>query len=141
MMADWMVWLAAAGVLIVLELFTGTFYLLMMAIGLAFGALAAWLGAAMPVQTIVAAVVGIAGTGILHRSRLGRRSKVDPARDQNVNLDIGERVTVDAWHGGRARVMYRGALWDVELGPGAQPQAGDFRIVEVQGSRLILANA
>jgi hypothetical protein len=37
--------------------------------------------------------------------------------------------------------MYRGALWDVELGPGAQPQAGDFRIVEVQGSRLILANA
>jgi membrane protein implicated in regulation of membrane protease activity len=67
MMADWMVWLAAAGVLIVLELFTGTFYLLMMAIGLAFGALAAWLGAAMPVQTIVAAVVGIAGTGLLHR--------------------------------------------------------------------------
>jgi membrane protein implicated in regulation of membrane protease activity len=106
-----------------------------------FGALAAWLGAAMPVQTIVAAVVGIAGTGILHRSRLGRRSKVDPARDQNVNLDIGERVAVDAWQGGRARVMYRGALWDVELGPGAQPQAGDFRIVEVQGSRLIVANS
>lgn len=139
-MADWMVWLAAAGVLIVLELFTGTFYLLMMAIGLAFGALAAWLGATMPVQTIAAAAVGILGTGLLHRSRLGRRSKLDPARDQNVNLDIGERVTVAAWQGGRARVMYRGALWDVELGPGAQPQAGDFRIVEVQGSRLILAN-
>jgi membrane protein implicated in regulation of membrane protease activity len=141
MMADWMVWLAAAGVLIVLELFTGTFYLLMIAIGLVFGALAAWLGAAMPVQTIVAAVVGIVATGILHRSRLGRRSRVDPARDQNVNLDIGERVTVDAWHGARARVMYRGALWDVELGPGAQPQAGDFRIVEVQGSRLIVVNS
>jgi membrane protein implicated in regulation of membrane protease activity len=141
MMADWMVWLAAAGVLIVLELFTGTFYLLMIAIGLVFGALAAWLGAAMPVQTIIAAVVGIVATGILHRSRLGRRSRVDPARDQNVNLDIGERVAVDVWQGGRARVMYRGALWDVELGPGAQPQAGDFRIVEVQGSRLIVANA
>jgi membrane protein implicated in regulation of membrane protease activity len=140
-MADWMVWLAAAGVLIVLELFTGTFYLLVMAIGVAFGALAAWLGAAMPVQTIVAAVVGIIGTGLLRRSRLGRQSKVNPARDQNVNLDIGERVAVDAWQGGRARVMYRGALWDVELGPGAQPQAGDFRIVEVQGSRLIVANA
>jgi len=140
-MADWMVWLAAAGVLIVMELFTGTFYLLMIAIGLLFGALAAWLGAAMPVQTIVAAVVGIVATGILHRSRLGRRSKVDPARDQNVNLDIGERVAVDVWQGGRARVMYRGALWDVELGPGAQPQAGDFRIVEVQGSRLIVINS
>jgi membrane protein implicated in regulation of membrane protease activity len=140
-MADWMVWLAAAGVLVVLELFTGTFYLLMMAVGLVFGALAAWLGAGMPAQTIAAAVVGILATGVLHRSRFGRRPRVDAARDQNVNLDIGQRLAVDSWQAGQARVMYRGALWDVELGPGAQPQAGDFRIVEVQGSRLIVANA
>jgi hypothetical protein len=37
--------------------------------------------------------------------------------------------------------MYRGALWDVELGQGAMPHAGDFKIVEVQGSRLIVSNA
>ena len=98
-MADWMVWSAAAGVLIVLELFTGTFYLLMMALGLIFGALAAWLGAAMPLQTIAAAVVGIVATGLLHRSRWGRRPKADPARDQNVNLDIGQRLAVGAWQG------------------------------------------
>ena len=140
-MADWMAWLAAAGVLIVLELFTGTFYLLMMAVGLAFGALAAWLGATMPVQTIAAALIGFIGTGLLHRSRLGRRPTIDPARDQNVNMDIGQRLAVPTWQDGHARVMYRGALWDVELGPGAQPQAGEFRIVEVQGSRLIVANA
>ena len=140
-MADWMVWLAAAGVLIVLELFSGTFYLLMMALGLAFGALAAWLGAAMPVQTIAAAVIGIVATTLLHRSRLGRQPRGNAARDKNVNLDIGESVMVDAWRDGHARVMYRGALWDVDLGPGAQPQTGDFRIVEVQGSRLIVANA
>lgn len=140
-MADWMVWSAAAGVLIVLELFTGTFYLLMMALGLVFGALAAWLGAGMPLQTIAAAVVGIVATGALHRSRWGRRPKIDPARDQNVNLDIGQQLIVDAWQDGHARVMYRGALWDVDLGPGAQPQAGTFRIVEIRGSRLIVANA
>ena len=140
-MADWMVWSAVAGVLIVLELFTGTFYLLMMALGLLFGALAAWLGAGMPLQTIAAAVVGIVATGLLHRSRWGRRPKIDPARDQNVNLDIGQYLKVDAWHEGHARVLYRGALWDVDLGPGAQPQAGDFRIVEMRGSRLIVANA
>jgi len=140
-MTDWMVWLAAAGVLVVLELFTGTFYLLMMALGLVFGAVAAWLGAGMPAQTIAAAVVGILATGVLHRSRFGRRPRMDAARDQNVNLNIGQRLAVDSWQSGHARVMYRGALWDVELGPGAQPQAGDFRIVEVQGSRLIVANA
>jgi membrane protein implicated in regulation of membrane protease activity len=140
-MLDWMGWLAAAGVLVVLELFSGTFYLLMMALGLAFGALAAWLGAAMPGQTIAAAVVGIVATTLLHRSRLGRTPRNDAARDKNVNLDIGEVVAVDTWRDGHARVMYRGALWDVALGAGAQPQAGAFRIVEVQGSRLIVANA
>ena len=39
-MADWTYWLIGAGVLIVAELFIGTFYLLMIALGLVFGALA-----------------------------------------------------------------------------------------------------
>ena len=139
-MAQWMEWLVAAGLLVILELFSGTFYLLMIAIGLAFGAAAALLGAATPMQTIVAAVVGVAATGLLHRSRLGKPAKGSPARDRNVNIDIGQSVSVPAWHDGKARVMYRGALWDVELGQGAHPHAGDFKIVEVQGSRLIVAN-
>ncbi|MFL6673224.1 MAG: NfeD family protein [Massilia sp.] len=140
-MADWMNWLVAAGALVILELFTGTFYLLMIAIGLAFGALAALAGAAVPLQTIAAAVVGVLATGLLHRSRLGKPGKANAARDHNVNLDIGQRVNVPAWQDGKARVMYRGALWDVELGQGARPEAGDFRIVEVQGSRLIVSNS
>jgi membrane protein implicated in regulation of membrane protease activity len=140
-MADWMNWLIAAGVLVVLELFTGTFYLLMIAIGLGFGAVAAWAGMGAPGQTIVAAVVGVAATGLLHRSRFGRPARGDPARDRNVNIDIGQHVTVDAWRDGKARVMYRGALWDVELGQGAHAQPGVFKIVEVQGSRLIVTGA
>jgi membrane protein implicated in regulation of membrane protease activity len=143
-MADWMGWLATAGVLVILELFTGTFYLLMIAVGLAAGAIAALAGAGLPLQAIVAGVVGVLATGLLHRSRFGRGGKAgaaDAARDRNVNLDIGERVTVPAWDNGRARVMYRGALWDVELGQGATARAGDFRIVEVQGSRLVVAEA
>jgi membrane protein implicated in regulation of membrane protease activity len=140
-MQIWMEWLIAAGVLVILELFSGTFYLLMIAIGLAFGALAALVGLSGPVQAIVAGVVGVIATGLLHRSRFGKPAKTNAARDQNVNLDIGQRVNVPAWQDGRARVMYRGALWDVELGQGAMPQAGDFKIVEVQGSRLIVSNA
>jgi membrane protein implicated in regulation of membrane protease activity len=140
-MADWINWLVAAGVLVVLELFSGTFYLLMIAIGLGFGALAALAGVSVPFQTIVAAVVGVIATLLLHRSRLGRPARTNPARDPNVNLDIGQRITVDQWNDGKARVMYRGALWDVELGHGDHPQAGDFKIVEVQGSRLIVSPA
>ncbi len=139
-MTDWMSWLVAAGILVIAELFTGTFYLLMMAVGLLAGALAAWLGLSGPLQTFAAASVGLVATAILHRSRFGRPARREATRDSNVNLDIGQRVLVDAWTDGRARVMYRGALWDVELGPGSRPEAGNFRIVEVQGSRLIVAN-
>ncbi|MES2755932.1 MAG: NfeD family protein [Pseudomonadota bacterium] len=140
-MADWIYWLVAAGVLVVLELFTGTFYLLMIAIGVASGALAASMGMSVPVQAIVAGVVGVAATGLLHRSRFGRPARGDPARDRNVNIDIGQHLTVDAWRDGKARVMYRGALWDIELAHGAHAQAGVFKIVEVQGSRLIVTGA
>jgi membrane protein implicated in regulation of membrane protease activity len=140
-MADWINWLVAAGVLVVFELFSGTFYLLMIAIGLGFGALAALLGMSGAVQTVVAALVGVVATGLLHRSRFGRPLRGNPARDPNVNLDIGQHLRVDEWHAGQARVMYRGALWDVELGQGAHPQAGVFKIVEVQGSRLIVTGA
>ncbi len=140
-MADWINWLVAAGVLVVLELFSGTFYLLMIAIGMGFGALAALGGMSVPLQTITASVVGVIATGLLHRSRLGRPARGNPARDPNVNIDIGQHITVDQWHDGKARVMYRGALWDVELGQGAHPQAGVFKIVEVQGSRLIVSGA
>jgi membrane protein implicated in regulation of membrane protease activity len=140
-MTDWMNWMVGAGILVAAELFTGTFYLLMIAIGLAFGGIAALLGFTGPIQTLIAAVVGLVATSVLHRSRFGRPSRQSASRDQNVNLDIGGRVSVPGWQGGRARVMYRGALWDVELGPGAIAEAGEFRIVEVQGSRLIVANS
>jgi membrane protein implicated in regulation of membrane protease activity len=123
-MADWVMWLIAAGVVVALELFTGTFYLLMIAIGLLAGALLAF--------------VGIVATVLLRRSRYGKAEKRDAARDPNVNMDIGQSVNVPAWQDGTARVMYRGAMWDVELAPNAAPVPGVFRIVEVRGSRLIV---
>ncbi len=140
-MADWTWWLALAGALVIVELFTGTFYLLMIAIGVACGAIAALIGLGMPLQILTAAVVGAIATGLLHRSRFGAPARQDTARDPNVNMDIGQSVQVATWIDGKARVMYRGAPWDVELGPGALAEAGSFRIVEVQGSRLIVANS
>jgi membrane protein implicated in regulation of membrane protease activity len=139
-MADWSYWAFAAGATVILELFTGTFYLLMIAIGMASGVLAALLGFGMEVQTVLAAVVGVAATALLRRSRFGRQEgRVQAGRDPNVNLDIGQTVTVPAWQDGAARVMYRGALWDVELEPGSAPAPGQYTIREVRGSRLIVA--
>lgn len=138
-MADWMTWLVAAGVIVIFELFTGTFYLLMIAIGVACGGVAALAGLQPPGQMLVAAVVGVVATGLLWRSKYGRPERGDPARDPNVNMDIGQTVHVAHWHEGSARVMYRGAMWDVDLAPGGQPAPGQFTIREVRGSRLVVA--
>jgi membrane protein implicated in regulation of membrane protease activity len=143
-MAQWVIWLLLAGAMVILEMFTGTFYLLMLGIGLAAGGLAALAGAAFPWQFMAAAVVGALAILALHHSRLGR-THIDTARDPNVNLDIGQTIEVDHWHtidGGisTARVMHRGAQWDVQLAPGGIAQPGLFIIREVRGSRFIVVN-
>jgi membrane protein implicated in regulation of membrane protease activity len=142
-MSDWVLWIGLAGVMVILEMFTGTFYLLMVGIGMTAGGLAALAGAGGPMQLVVASVIGILVTYALRRSKFGKVSRTDAARDPNVNLDIGQTVTVSEWQsvGGlhTARTMYRGAMWDVELQHGASAQPGPFVIREIRGSRLIVA--
>jgi membrane protein implicated in regulation of membrane protease activity len=142
-MSDWIVWLAITGIVVVMELFTGTFYLLMIAIGLAAGALAALIGWSIEYQLLSAAIIGAIATVSLHRSRFGARHKVSASRDPNVNLDIGQALQIAAWdsHSSdiwRARAMYRGALWDIETRSSIEPLPGSFKIVEIRGSLLIV---
>ena len=139
-MSDWSMWFGVAGLIVILELVSGTFYLLMVAVGVAAGGLAAWLGGGFSLQLLAAAVVGVLAVAALHRSKFGYRARhVNAARDPGVNLDIGQTIQVPEWQDGVARVMYRGALWDVELAPGGTPSPGQFTIREVRGSRLIVA--
>lgn len=140
-MNEWMWWMVITGVLVVFELFTGTFYVLMIAIGTALGIAAALLGFSLPVQILVAAVVGVLATGLLHRSRFGKPTRQDASRDPNVNIDIGQQVRVETWTNGAARISYRGSQWDAMLAPGAIAEAGTYKIVDIQGSRLVVANA
>ena len=89
-MADSTLWWLAAGALVALELVTGTFYLLMMALGLAAAAVSAHLGLALTGQWVTAA---LAGGGSVLAWRLLKKSQpaAAPANaNQDVNLDIGE---------------------------------------------------
>ncbi|WP_431477041.1 NfeD family protein [Massilia eburnea] len=137
-MADWMLWAIGAGVLVTLELFSGTFYLLMIAIGMGAGALTSLARVDMPGQMLVAAIVAAIATLLLRRSRFGKSTQPPAQANPDVNLDIGQSVNVPAWQDGVARVMYRGAMWDVELAPGEAAAPGVFKIREIRGSRLIV---
>jgi membrane protein implicated in regulation of membrane protease activity len=145
-MEAWMTWLVFAGILAILEIFSGTFYLLMIAIGALAGAALAWIGFGDTVQMLLAAVVALIATYILRQSKYGKiQKRGDAARDPNVNLDIGQILKIDDWKQDAlnqysTRVTYRGAQWDVELEPHNNPAPGLFKICAVHGSRLIVAN-
>ncbi|WP_345810795.1 NfeD family protein [Paraburkholderia sp. PREW-6R] len=131
-------WWIGAGVLVVLELISGTFYLLMIALGFAAAAIAHIAGAASYLQFVVAAVVASVAVLALRRSRFGRRVRKDAAHNPDVNLDIGQTLTVDAWQARRARASYRGAAWDIELAPGEPEDAHLYEITALKGSCLVV---
>ncbi|MGN6666191.1 MAG: NfeD family protein [Trinickia sp.] len=132
-------WWIGAGVLIVAELLTGTFYLLMIALGFIAGALVKLGGASLAAQCVCAALVALAAVVLLRRSRFGRRrQRRDASSNPDVVLDVGEPVEVTAWSHGQARVPYRGAQWDVELAPGEREDARYYEIAAVRANRLVL---
>jgi membrane protein implicated in regulation of membrane protease activity len=105
-------WAIAGLVLVIVELLTGTFYLLMLALA-AFGAAAAgWLGYEFPAQAVVAALVAGAGCYAVHVYR-GRDGDAKMAP-----IDAGMPASFETWidSGSRlARVRYRGASWDAHV--------------------------
>jgi len=135
-------WWVAAGIAVAAELGTGTFYLLMIALGLAAGAVAAHLGLGDSAQIATAAVVGAAATVGWHAYRRRGAPDVPAPWNRDVNLDIGERVHVDAWAADRtARVNYRGTAWTARLAPGAAPEPGLHHVTAVEGNWLVLTPA
>ncbi|MGO4812346.1 NfeD family protein [Cupriavidus sp. 2MCAB6] len=139
-MAPYYIWFALAAVLVIVELGFGTLYLLMVALGAAAGGLGALAGLEAASQTILAALVALAGFLVLRRSRYGRTRRDVAERDPNVNPDIGQELEVPAWGAdGRARVRYRGTEWDVEFQANGLAAPGRFRIVEVRGNTLFVS--
>lgn len=138
-MADSTLWWLLTGAVIAIELLIGTFYLLMLSLGLAGAAIAAHLGASFPVQLVVASVLG-GGFVVAWRLYKKRQPPALPASaNRSVNLDIGETLHIDAWNeDGTSTAKYRGATWNVSLRSGAVSAPGPHRIVEVVGSRLVV---
>lgn len=138
-MAESTIWWVLAGTVVAVELLTGTFYLLMLSIGLMAAALAAHLGATTTLQLVIAALVGGGSVVAWRRYKQKMPSALPASANHDVNMDVGETVHVDVWDtDGTSSVKYRGASWSVSLMPGATPSAGLHRIVEVVGSRLIV---
>ena len=127
-------WAILGLTLVIIELLTGTFYLLVLGIAAFGAALAAWLGQGFPVQTIVAAVISGFGCYGAHVYRAKN------ATQQMPNVDTGQPASFENWidQGGRlARVSYRGASWDALVDGDAAVDAGAMLyVVTANGNTL-----
>ena len=140
-MTDWTIWWLLAGAAVVLELLTGTFFLLMLAVGLVAGALAAHAGLDLTGQLLSAAAVGGGAVALWQRWRVRHPAQPQAGHNPDINLDIGQSLTVEHWRAdGTAQVRYRGADWAVQLqGDPASAQPGRHTIVALQGNTLLVS--
>lgn len=133
-MDPYILWFAAAGALIAVELMTGTLYLLMIAAGAAMAALIALGGVGMVGQFICAAVVSVAGCACLRMRGIGIRQSGEKT---NIAFDAGQAVDViERRADGTLRVNYRGTQWDAALESGAGD--GPYIIKKMRGNQLVL---
>jgi membrane protein implicated in regulation of membrane protease activity len=139
-MDNYVWWFVIGFGLVVAELLTGTFYLLVIAIAFGAAGVAALLGAPVVLQLATAAAFSLGGTLWLRQSRFGQRLRDRATSDRVQNMDVGQTLRVDQWAPNRTtRANYRGATWDVELAPGEEPASGEFVIREIYANRLIVA--
>ncbi len=128
------VWAVVGLVLVIVELLTGTFYLLVLGIAAFGAALAAWLGLQFSAQSIIAALIGAIGCYGVHLYRAKNRA------EQMAPIDAGMPASFESWldAGARlARVRYRGASWDarVEGGDALEPGATVY-VLAADGNTL-----
>ena len=141
-MAQSTLWWLLAGAAVGVELVTGTFYLLMLALGFVAAALAAYLGLALTGQVATAAIAGGGAVAIWYAVRSARGRQAGATTNPDMNLDIGETLSVDSWNpDGTASVHYRGARWTVVQSAATPPAAGLYRVVGVVGNRLMVDKA
>jgi membrane protein implicated in regulation of membrane protease activity len=130
-------WAIVGLVLVITELLTGTFYLLMLGIAAFGAAFAAWLGPEFGTQAVVFLVVAGVGCYAVHVYRARNSAQ------QMAPIDAGMPASFESWidAGTRlARVRYRGASWDarVEGAEAIEPGATLF-VLAADGNTLRVA--
>ncbi len=132
-------WLLLGLALIIVELMTGTFVLLMFGIAAIVAAAAAWAGLSFSLQTGIASVALVISSFVVN-AVVRRRRAAARARGGEGAMDVGQTAKFEAWVSEPsrvARVSYRDAPWEAIVdGEDSPAQGALLRIVAVEGNRL-----
>ena len=139
----WLMWVIVGFVLVIAELLTGTFYLLVIGVGAFAAALAAWLGAGVMVQAVAGSIVALGGGMLVHHWHQAQ-NRADAGRSNL--LDRGQPVVLEGWSNesaGIARVKYRGTSWDARFARAdARPVPGATLYIDgMDGNTLVVVDA
>ncbi|HEX4943482.1 MAG TPA: NfeD family protein [Usitatibacteraceae bacterium] len=139
-MEPYLAWIIAGFVLVIIELLSGTFYLLVIGVGAFAGAAVAWAGGGYLGQAIGACAVALVGTWFVNRWHRTRQ----PGSAKDNFLDLGQPVVLESWvdaSSGTARVKYRGTTWDARVAAGAHPEPGATLVINGQDGSTLLVGA
>ena len=133
-MDTYLIWLVAGFLLVIVELVSGTFYLLVLGIAALAGGVVAYTGLPFSVQAIVASTLAV--VGVVWVNRVRRSSTAVKMR----SLDAGQPAAFDRWAdraAGQARVKYRDALWDAMVVGEISGEPGEvLYVASIDGNTL-----
>ncbi|HKY02149.1 MAG TPA: NfeD family protein [Burkholderiales bacterium] len=129
-----LLWLLVGIGLMIAEVATGTFYLLFLGVAALVGAVIAYFGFAVGMQSLGASAVAV--VGVLWAQYHNRTRQGPPMP----SIDLNQPVIWEGWIDRNAavgRVKYRGASWDAHVHATEGAEVGEvFYIVSVEGSTL-----
>ncbi len=137
-MAAYLLWAIAGFVLVIAELLTGTFYLLVFGVAALAGALVAWLGGDFWLQVVITAAAALIGIYLVHR--WWQNHPKESATENS--LEVGQTVVFESWvneANRTARVKYRGASWDAKIEGDAKPD--DVLTIKATQQGVLLVSA
>ena len=130
-------WLIGAVVLAGADILLGTIYLLIVAAAALAAFVFALAGAGILFQLLAFAVFAIFGCVYLSYRKRNSIGGTDADHLQHIN--DGHTVEVREWkENGKARVFYRGTVWDAKPGKGSPRVPGLWEIVGMSGNTLII---
>ena len=133
-MENYLAWVLIGFGLVIVELLTSTFYLLVLGIAAFGGAVVAYFGQSFPLQALAVGVVAAIGSWLVHLYRIKNSQK------QMRSMDVAQPVVFEEWvdQGGRvARVRYRGAQWDALVESDEDIKAGATLYILTAGGNTL----
>lgn len=128
-------WFIAAAAVLIVELFVGTVYLLVVSAALFGAGLVYWLTGDTSIAVVAAAVLSAAGIWLVH----GKFKKTAPRQELNDDLDIGQTVHIlRRLHGDCYEVSYRGTRWQAQAENADAVQTTSTAVITGKNGNVLL---